>query len=91
MIIWIGGPVHYDVSRTMLTVSNKQETVEIRCPEAEGNWLSATLQSMSPASMMSYTYQQLKEDYEQQQFSDFTLFWYGTIMEELKEAGLLVL
>ncbi len=91
MIIWIGGPVHYDVSRTMLTVSNKQETVEIRCPEAEGNWLSATLQSMSLASKMSYTYQQLKEDYEQQQFSDFTLFWYGTIMEELKEAGLLVL
>ena len=91
MILWIGGPVSYDDRSGVLTVSNKQETIEIRCPEPEGKWLSSVLMSMSPAGTTSYVYQQLLEEYEQQQFTDFTLFWYGPIMEELKEAGMLVL
>ena len=81
----------YDDRSGVLTVSNKQETIEIRCPEPEGKWLSSVLMSMSPAGTTSYVYQQLLEEYEQQQFTDFTLFWYGPIMEELKEAGMLVL
>lgn len=91
MILWIGGPVRYHVQSEMINISNKQETIQIRCPEREGQWLSSILLSMSPVSSTFYSYQQLQEDYERHQFTDFTLFWYGAIMEELKEAGLLVL
>ncbi len=91
MLLWIGGPVSYDDQRAMLMISNKQETLEIRCPKPEGHWLSSILFSMSPVSRTPFTYQQLQQDYELHQFNDFTLFWYGSLMEELKEAGLLVL
>ena len=91
LILWIGGPVMFDDSRKVLTVFNKQETIEIRCTGPEGKWLSDILLSMAPDSVTSYTYQQLQEEYDHQQFKDFTLFWFGQTMEDLKEAGLLVL
>jgi hypothetical protein len=91
MILWIGGPVMYDDHRAVLTVSNKQETIEIRCPVPEGQWLSSVLLSMSPASGKTFSYQLLQEDYEKHHLGDFTLFWFGQVMEDLKEAGLLVL
>jgi hypothetical protein len=91
MIVWTGGPVVYDPQRRMLIISGKRETIELSCPEAEGLWLVAVLEAMAPASKLSYTYQALQEEYLRHDFHDFTLFWYGSVMEGLKEAGLLVL
>ena len=91
VIVWIGGPVDYDSIRKMLIVSNKQETIEIRCDEVEGRWIAAILQSITPVRGTLMTYKELQEAYQSQPLDDFILFWYGSVMEDLKEAGLLVL
>jgi len=90
-IVWIGGPVAYDATLPMLTISTKQETIKIKCPVAEGQWLESVLVAMMPESESMYTYQKLQEEYERQGLEDFTLFWYGNAMEKLKGVGLLVL
>jgi hypothetical protein len=37
------------------------------------------------------SYQALREDYDKHGLEDFTLFWYGDVMEAVREAGLLAL
>ncbi|MFZ1676540.1 MAG: radical SAM protein, partial [Saprospiraceae bacterium] len=91
MIIWIGGPVSYDTEQSVLNISTMKEAIEIECPLTEGQWLASVLESMTPKHTIPFTYQHLKEDYDRHHLEDFTLFWYGSVMEELKEIGLLVL
>ena len=91
VIVWIGGPVTYDTSLSVLIINAKHETRQISCSPAEGVWLEKILASLTPHSTTSYSYQKLQEDFNQHQLNDFTLFWFGKIMEELKEIGLLIL
>ncbi len=90
MIVWIGGVVNYDGKNSLLKISTKQDTKEIKCKTDEGRWLEKVLELMSPKNT-ALTYQHLQEEYERQGFKDFTLYWFGGVMEELKEIGLLVL
>ncbi len=90
-IVWIGGPVSYEPEVCQLIISGKQASIRISCPEDEGKWLSSVLLSMAPGSNCNFTYQKLQEDYTTHHLPDFTLFWYGNIMEQLKENGLLVI
>jgi len=91
MIVWIGGPVTYDTNTGGLCISAKHETLSIKCPPAEGQWLASVLMAMRPDCDAPYTYQKLQDDYVLHHFEDFTLFWFGKVMEQLKVAGLLVL
>ncbi|MEP6793923.1 MAG: radical SAM protein, partial [Saprospiraceae bacterium] len=90
MIVWIGGPVRYDAEHNVIKISTKQEGIEMKCPVAEGLWLESVLGTMTPSLQSSLTYQELQADYISHQLPDFTIFWYGEIMEGLKEIGLLV-
>lgn len=90
-IVWIGGPVSYNASRNSLIINTKLETLQLTCPDAEGGWLVSVLDAMAPKYSSSFTYQTLKESYDQHELDDFSLFWYGGVMESLKEIGLLVL
>ncbi len=90
-IIWIGGPVTYDFGDGSLLISSKQEAHHTKCAEAEALWLVQVLPLMTPYASSIYSYQMVREDYERNQLPDFTLFWYGRVMEKLKEIGLLVL
>ena len=90
VMVWIGGPAYFDSTKSMLKITAKQKNIQISCSAAEGTWLEKILNVMTP-STGSYTYQKLQEDYNQHELHDFTLFWYGRIMEELKEVGLLIL
>lgn len=91
LVTWIGGPVTYDIARSVLTIATRQQTVDIHCTPQEGLWLAAVLEGMSPGRKPPFTYRKLQEDYALQGFEDFTLFWYGAVMEELKRVGMLVL
>lgn len=91
LIVWIGGVVKYDAKKSLLSISTKQDTKEIKCKADEGRWLEKVLESMRPTNNTSFTYQRLQEDYDRHHMDDFILFWYGGIMEELKGVGLLVL
>ncbi|HEY3387519.1 MAG TPA: radical SAM protein [Saprospiraceae bacterium] len=90
-IVWIGGQMTYDVSRHVLVVSGKKENVEIKCPEAEGQWLIEVSGKMLPGQRTAFTYHDLENAYLSYPLNDFTLFWYGPVMEALKEEALLVL
>jgi hypothetical protein len=90
-ILWIGEPVLYDAAHKTLTIHTKLETHRIACSEAEGRWLVTVLDATSPQAQQPFTYQMLKASYEENALDDFTLFWFGNTMEELKEIGLLVL
>ena len=90
-IVWIGGPAAYDSTKRTLNITSKQKSYSITCSGAEGIWLEKILIAMAPHSGITFTYQKLSEDYDRQELADFTLFWYGRIMEELKEIGMLVL
>jgi len=91
LVVWIGGPVTYDVVRSTLSIAARQQTIEIRCPQSEGLWLVEVLDAMTPVRKTPYTYRSLQENYDLNGLHDFTLFWYGGVMEELKRVGLLVL
>jgi hypothetical protein len=91
LIVWIGGPVSYDATMAILELVTKRETVQLDCPLIEGRWLASVLPSMTPQQVPSMTYEKLQENYKSHDLQDFTLFWYGDMMEELRETGLLVL
>jgi hypothetical protein len=90
-LLWIGGPVLYDVAGGLLHVVTKQETIELKCNPAEGRWLESVLVAMTPEGSTLKTYKVFQEEYISQGLPDFTLFWYGGVMEKIKEVGLLIL
>ena len=90
-VVWIGGQLHYDNGRHVLIVTGKKENAEIRCPEREGRWLVEISKQMVPGHKPAFTYHDLESAYLNYPLTDFTLFWYGPVMEALKEEGLLIL
>jgi len=90
-LVWIGGPVKYDGTRRMLHVITKQETIDLKCNADEGRWLESVLASMTPEMSALKTYKSFQEEYVSHDLPDFTLFWYGGLMEKLKDVGLLIL
>ncbi|MEP6645641.1 MAG: B12-binding domain-containing radical SAM protein [Saprospiraceae bacterium] len=90
MIVWIGSSIHYYPENISLEIATRKETISIKCKVGEGKWVSNVLQKMSPRDEL-WTYQKLQEDYEKNGLEDFTLFWFGSLMEELKQLGLLIL
>ncbi len=90
-LVWIGGPVRYDTTTSTLHIATRQQTHHLDCPAAEGHWLCSILPLLMPASGLRYTYEQLQQDYVDHHLPDFTLFWYGRIMEQLKDIGLVML
>lgn len=91
LLVWIGGPVRYSMEARVIEVTTLQTTIDIPCPPATGRWLDAVLAGMTPESSESFTYASLQQAYLSAGFDDFTLFWFGSVMEKIKEAGLLVL
>jgi radical SAM superfamily enzyme YgiQ (UPF0313 family) len=91
LLVWIGGPVSYDIFSGMLIIEGKKETISIPCREAYGLWLTRMLQEMTPGHERAINWQTFQEAYIREGFEDAVLFWYGKVMESLKESGLLVL
>lgn len=87
-VVWLGGPVSYDILERVLSVHTKQETIYLECPIAEGQWLSSVLNSMADEV---FTFKAMMEDYSASHLDDFELFWEEGLMEEIREIGLLVL
>ena len=90
-VVWLGGPVHYNPNESALQLSTLQTTVDISCPPAIGQWLEKVLTNLCPDAPSSYTYAKLRDEYVAAGFDDFTLFWFGSLMERMKEEGLVVL
>jgi hypothetical protein len=99
-VVWIGGkPSFESFTKTKkgrswemmsLTFHDKKESFTIQTAKAEGEWLVAILQKIAVSNTKTYTFQEVKADFESN-LEDFELFWHSKPMKTLREFGLLVL
>jgi len=73
-----------------LTFHDKKESFSIQTNRIEGEWLLEILQKLSVSNTKTYSFQEVKTDFEIQ-LEDFELFWYSKPVNVLREFGLLVL
>ncbi|MCV9928274.1 radical SAM protein [Flavobacterium sp. LS1R49] len=99
-IVWLGGkPFTESFTKSKkgnswemltLTFHDKKESFSIQTNKIEGEWLVEMLQKISVSKTKTYTFQEVKTDFEAN-FEDFELFWYSKPVNTLREFGLLVL
>ena len=91
-IIWIGPkPVlSKNDGETIIELFDRNSDTEIPMDADLANWLFTFLESIIPTTGKASTYQQMKESFEEE-FEDFTMFWYSEEVETLRAFGLLVL
>jgi hypothetical protein len=99
-IVWLGGKPfveHFTKSKKgnswdmmTLTFHDKKESFNIQTNRLEGEWLVETLLKISVSNAKTYTFQEVKADFESN-LEDFELFWYSKPIKTLREFGLLVL
>jgi hypothetical protein len=90
-LIWLGGSVSYDNELQRLNIIGKQKSVQLKCPKPEGQWLSQILNEMRAENLPYQTYKTFRNSHEKLDLLDFTLFWYGKIMDQLKDTGLIII
>jgi hypothetical protein len=72
-----------------LTFHDKKETFSIKINQAQGDWLVEMLDKISTKKLKTYTFQEIKTDYEAAGFEDFELFFYNKPVNVLRDYGLL--
>ncbi|TAF77894.1 MAG: radical SAM protein [Bacteroidetes bacterium] len=70
------------------TIYNKINNIEILFDTANGAWLAQLLSKISINQTKTYTFQEIKTDFEIYGLSNFELFWYSEPIGELKNYGL---
>ncbi len=90
VLLWTGGPLHYDATAKVLVINTMQDTLEIPFAPAEGRWLAEMLPALAPRQSISFTYAHLQQAHVKQGLRNFPQLWFGNAMEALREAGLLV-
>ena len=98
-IIWLGkfcGTEYFTQSKkgntremVSLSFSGKKETLQIKIPKMQGDWLLSVLPSLSVDNKKTFTLQELKESYEAAGLEDFELFWDNKPVTNLNKMGLL--
>jgi hypothetical protein len=99
-IVWLGGKPSIETftkskkgnswEMMTLTFHDKKESFNIQTNKIEGEWLVEMLQKLSISNSKTYSFQEVKTDFESQ-LEDFELFWYSKPVNALREFGLLVL
>ena len=69
--------------------NNGESTIDIKADL--GEWVFELLQKTAVANSRTLTYQTIANDFESKQLGDFSVFWNGYAMTQLREKGLLVL
>jgi hypothetical protein len=73
-----------------LNFHSKKESFSIQTSQKEGEWLVSILERISVSNEKTYTFQEIKADFENT-IEHFELFWYSKPIHTLREFGLLVL
>jgi len=99
-LVWLGNlPVAETITKSkkgnsweMLSLSfeTKKETIHIKVPQPQGNWLLSLLGALSNGSN-TILLQEVKQNYEAAGLDDFELFWDNKPVNTLYKAGLLQL
>ncbi len=99
-VVWLGGqPMVECFTKTKkgrswematLTFHGKTETFSIQTGRQEADWLVQMLARISVSQPKTWTFQQVKSDFEQT-MDDFELFWFSKPVQKLRASGLLAL
>lgn len=90
-VVWLGGPIMYDEENEELLITTKQNDYKIGCGTKKGKWLTHLLMDIDLTSSIEIcTYKEIEQRYIDFGFEDFALFWYGSVIEELKKIGLVL-
>ncbi|MFH6961824.1 B12-binding domain-containing radical SAM protein [Flavobacterium plurextorum] len=99
-VVWLGGKPSTEIftrskkgrswEMMSLTFHDKKQSFTIQTSNEEGKWLIEILTKISVSNSKSYTFQEVKNDFETH-LEDFELFWYSKPINTLREFGLLVL
>ena len=65
--------------------------VEIAVKEDLGIWLIKLLEIISINSKSNYTYEMIQKDFLTNNLGDFTIFWNGFTVAQLRDHGLIIL
>lgn len=90
VLLWLHAAPSYDAASNTLCLTDKQEDILLSCSEEQGRFIASFFADMAYGTQTK-TYAQFKQAAEDQGWEDFSLFWYGALMENLKEKSLLVL
>jgi hypothetical protein len=100
-IVWLGGkPALHHFSKTKkgisfelvsLTFHDRRESFAIEMDSKNGEWLVSVLLKLSASEAKTYTFSEIKNDFEAAGLENFELFWHSRPIEKLKDFGLLVL
>lgn len=74
-----------------MTFHDRKESFTVQTNKEYANWLKEILLKISVSSDKTFTYQEVKVDYENNGLEDFEMFWYSKPINILREFGLLVL
>jgi Radical SAM superfamily len=98
-IVWLGGkPIIEAITKSKkgiswenlkLTFHDKRESFSIQTEKQQGDWLVEILKKVSVRNKKTYTFQEIKTDYESLDLKDFELFWFSKPVNTLREFGLL--
>lgn len=89
-LVWIGGPIEYDIDNKVLIIYSKQNNHLIPFELEIGRWVEDQLSDLISTENRNSSYQEFKQQYLSSGFDEFGVFWYGSEMELLKEIGLLL-
>lgn len=92
-VIWIGETptlTENDSDEAIINCFQNTGGMQIELSKDKAAWVMDMLEKARPAAKPTLTVAAIKESYENQ-FDDFDLFWYDIPMDNLREAGLLVL
>ena len=91
-LLWIGpNPViSKDDGECIVELFDRNTDTAIPMDEDLAKWLVPFIESINPHTGKGSTYQKMKESFEEE-FEDFTMFWYSEEVETLRAFGMLVL
>jgi hypothetical protein len=100
-IIWLGNlpKVEFFLKRkkgnewemSQLNFHSRKSTFSIQVEKEQGNWLVQILPKLSDLNSKTWTFSELKLDFEKQNEEDFEIFWNSKPLLILRENGLLSL
>ena len=98
-IIWLGKKPELEIvtkskkgntwELASLTFQGKTETMNIKADQSQGIWLAELLSKLSVNNIKTWTWQEVKENYEAAGLEDFELFWDNKPVNGLWKAGML--
>ncbi len=98
-IIWLGKKPELEIitkskkgntwELASLTFQGKTETQNIKVDQPQGTWLAELLPKLSVTNIKTWTWQEVKENYDAAGLEDFELFWDNKPVNGLYKMGLL--